>query len=185
MIGFCAAMILTFAAPNNCAVDVTVGPGDTLTAIAETHDTTWRRLWDHNDHLKHPDVLQVGEMVAVPRADVDVEPRPLPQPRVVARAARSRPEGDSAPPAASTAPTGTWDLLAACESGGNWHINTGNGYSGGLQWHPDTWQRAGGTNYAPSAWQATREQEIAVAEAWLARTSWSQWPACARKLGLR
>jgi hypothetical protein len=77
-----------------------------------------------------------------------------------------------------------WDRLSLCESGGDWHINTGNGFSGGLQWHPDTWRRAGGHEYAPHAWQATREQEIAVAEAWLARTSWSQWPACSRALGL-
>lgn len=91
--------------------------------------------------------------------------------------------------AAASAPvpytSSVWDRLAECESGGDWSTNTGNGYSGGLQWHPDTWDRAGGTRYAPYAWQATREQEIAVAEAWLARTSWDQWPDCSKRLGLR
>jgi hypothetical protein len=78
-----------------------------------------------------------------------------------------------------------WDRLAECESGGDWSANTGNGHSGGLQWLHDTWVRAGGLAHAPTAWQATREQEIVVAEAWLARTSWAQWPACSRRLGLR
>lgn len=77
-----------------------------------------------------------------------------------------------------------WDALSECESGGNWSSNVGL-YDGGLQFHPDTWRRAGGTRYAPYAWQATREQQIAVAESWLARTSWAQWPACSARLGLR
>lgn len=77
-----------------------------------------------------------------------------------------------------------WDRLAQCESGGNWH-HTGGRFSGGLQFLPSTWRAAGGTRYAPTAAQATREQQIAIAQSWLARTSWSQWPACSRRLGLR
>lgn len=90
-----------------------------------------------------------------------------------------------APPKPAVSARGVWDRLAACESGGNWQTNTGNGYSGGLQFLPSTWRAAGGTRYAPTAHQATREQQIAVAEEWLAKTSWAQWPACSRKLGLR
>lgn len=78
-----------------------------------------------------------------------------------------------------------WDRLAQCESGGNWGTNTGNGYYGGIQFSASTWRAAGGTKYAPYAHQATREQQIAIAESWLAKTSWSQWPACSRRLGLR
>lgn len=77
-----------------------------------------------------------------------------------------------------------WDRLAACESGGNWASTRGR-YDGGLQFHPSTWRAAGGTRYAPTADQASREEQIAVAESWLAKTSWAQWPACSRKLGLR
>lgn len=77
-----------------------------------------------------------------------------------------------------------WDKIAACESGGNWSSTVGR-YDGGLQFHPSTWRAAGGTRYAPTADQASREEQIAVAESWLAKTSWAQWPACSRRLGLR
>lgn len=82
----------------------------------------------------------------------------------------------------TTAPASTWDSLAQCESGGNWGINTGNGYSGGLQFSPGTWAAHGGTG---SAANASREQQIAVAERVQASQGWSAWPACAAKLGLR
>lgn len=78
-----------------------------------------------------------------------------------------------------------WDRLAQCESGGDWSYNGSSGYDGGIQFSPSTWQSAGGTKYAAYAHQATREQQIAVAESWLAETSWAQWPSCSRQLGLR
>ena len=79
----------------------------------------------------------------------------------------------------------TWDALAQCESGGNWGTNTGNGFSGGLQFTPSTWAGYGGTAYAPSADQATREQQIAVAERVQAAQGWGAWPACTARLGIR
>ena len=79
----------------------------------------------------------------------------------------------------------TWDAIAQCESGGNWSINTGNGFSGGLQFHPQTWTGHGGGQYAPTAAQATREQQIAIAEKVLASQGWGAWPACTARLGLR
>ncbi|HJD78508.1 MAG TPA: DUF3235 domain-containing protein [Corynebacterium pollutisoli] len=87
-------------------------------------------------------------------------------------------------PAAAAAPDSDWDRLAQCESGGNWSINTGNGYHGGLQFSPSTWAAYGGTQYAPYAYQATREQQIAVAEKTLAGQGWGAWPACSARLGL-
>ena len=87
-------------------------------------------------------------------------------------------------PAASAAPDSDWDRLANCESGGNWAINTGNGYHGGLQFSPSTWCAYGGGEFAPFAYQATREQQIAVAERTLAGQGWGAWPACSSKLGL-
>ncbi|MCY1238372.1 Resuscitation-promoting factor Rpf [compost metagenome] len=77
--------------------------------------------------------------------------------------------------------TSTWDALAQCESGGNWSTNTGNGFSGGLQFTDSTWAAYGGTGSAASA---TREQQIAVAENVQASQGWGAWPACAAKLGL-
>ncbi len=87
-------------------------------------------------------------------------------------------------PTASAAPDSDWDRLAQCESGGNWQINTGNGYHGGLQFSPSTWRAYGGAEFAPYAYQATREQQIVVAERTLAGQGWGAWPACSRKLGL-
>ncbi|WP_433871146.1 transglycosylase family protein [Saccharopolyspora sp. CA-218241] len=83
--------------------------------------------------------------------------------------------------AAPTAQAADWDELAQCESSGNWSINTGNGYSGGLQFSPSTWAAFGGTEYASSAHQATREQQIAVAEKVLAAQGANAWPGCTAK----
>lgn len=78
-----------------------------------------------------------------------------------------------------------WDQLAQCEAGGDWSINTGNGFSGGLQFTPSTWAAFGGTEYAPAAHMASREQQIAVAEKVRAGQGWGAWPACTAKMGLR
>jgi hypothetical protein len=86
---------------------------------------------------------------------------------------------------AQAATGSTWDRLAQCESGGNWSINTGNGYSGGLQFSPSTWRAYGGTAYASSAYLASRSAQIAVAQRVLASQGWRAWPACSAKLGLR
>ena len=80
---------------------------------------------------------------------------------------------------------GVWDRLAQCESSGNWHINTGNGFFGGLQFLQATWEGLGGLAFAPRADLATREQQIIVAERVLAKQGWGAWPECSRKLGLR
>jgi resuscitation-promoting factor RpfA len=83
--------------------------------------------------------------------------------------------------AAPTASASTWDALAQCESGGNWSTNTGNGFSGGLQFTPQTWAAFGGTG---SPQGASRAQQIAVAEKVQASQGWGAWPACSAKLGL-
>jgi len=81
--------------------------------------------------------------------------------------------------AAGTANASTnWDAVAQCESSGNWSIHTGNGFSGGLQFTNSTWAAYGGTAYAPQAWQASREAQIAVAERVLAGQGPNAWPVC-------
>ncbi|MFE4516182.1 transglycosylase family protein [Kitasatospora sp. NPDC056783] len=71
-----------------------------------------------------------------------------------------------------------WDRVADCESSGNWRINTGNGYFGGLQFDQPTWRENGGLDYAARADLATREEQIAVAERLAGRRGLSPWPAC-------
>ncbi|MFE4976282.1 transglycosylase family protein [Kitasatospora sp. NPDC056651] len=71
-----------------------------------------------------------------------------------------------------------WDRVADCESSGNWRVNTGNGYYGGLQFDQPTWRENGGLDYAPRADLATREDQIAVAERLADRRGLSPWPAC-------
>jgi cell wall-associated NlpC family hydrolase len=83
---------------------------------------------------------------------------------------------------ASAATDGEWDRVADCESGGNWAINTGNGYHGGLQFSSATWSAYGGGEYAPEAQKATQEQQIAVAERVLARQGRGAWPVCGGSL---
>ncbi|WP_042403296.1 transglycosylase family protein [Streptacidiphilus carbonis] len=85
---------------------------------------------------------------------------------------------------ASAADTSTWDAVAQCESTGNWSINTGNGYYGGLQFSDSTWAAYGGTAYASSADQASKSQQIAVAEKVLASQGPGAWPVCGPQAGL-
>ncbi|MER7181219.1 transglycosylase family protein, partial [Streptomyces hyaluromycini] len=79
---------------------------------------------------------------------------------------------------ASAATASEWDAVAQCESGGNWAINTGNGYYGGLQFSASTWAAYGGTQYAAQANQATKAQQIQIAEKVLAAQGKGAWPVC-------
>ena len=79
---------------------------------------------------------------------------------------------------AGAATDGEWDRVARCESGGNWAINTGNGYQGGLQFSPGTWSSHGGGEYAPSAHMASKDEQIAVAERVLGTQGRGAWPVC-------
>ncbi|MGW8973727.1 transglycosylase family protein [Streptomyces platensis] len=89
--------------------------------------------------------------------------------------------GPSAAAAGSPAGPGPdWERIAACESNGRWHINTGNGYHGGLQIDPATWRAYGGRRYAPRADLATRDEQIAIGERIVRDRGLSAWPNCAR-----
>ncbi|MFF1873866.1 transglycosylase family protein [Kitasatospora herbaricolor] len=85
---------------------------------------------------------------------------------------------------AHAAPVSVWDKVAQCESGGNWSINTGNGYYGGLQFSQSTWKAYGGGQYAPQAHKASKGQQIAVAEKVLSSQGPGAWPVCSVKAGL-
>jgi hypothetical protein len=127
------------------------------------------------DSLPEPVTIVVPEPEpqAVPTAP---EPAPAPEPVPHEEPAPATTHGLGAPH------NSTWDALALCESGGDWAINTGNGYSGGLQFHPDTWASHGGQGQAH---EASREEQIQVAERVLDSQGWGAWPACSSQLGLR
>jgi len=111
---------------------------------------------------------KVDEVVKVPA-----------QPQVVRVGAKP---GTEVPPVENGA---IWDALAQCEATGNWAINTGNGYYGGVQFDQNTWERQGGLKYAPRADLATREEQIAIAAVTQRSQGWGAWPSCTSRLGLR
>jgi hypothetical protein len=86
---------------------------------------------------------------------------------------------------ASAVSTHTWQRLAMCESGGRWHINTGNGYYGGLQFSSGTWRAYGGGHYARTADKATKKEQIRIAERVKRHQGWGAWPACSARIGVR
>lgn len=177
-------------------VIVEVKPGDSLSKIATDHQTTYNRLFDANPEIQNPDVIHPGQKIRIPAANEQLAARALPaapQPVAVAQPqkkatnqqpqVRKRTTARPAQPAqAAQVDGGVWDRLAQCESGGNWSINTGNGYSGGLQFSQSSWRGVGGSGLAS---QASKAEQIARAEALKARQGWGAWPACSAKLGLR
>jgi resuscitation-promoting factor RpfB len=115
-----------------------------------------------------------------------VETSRLPVANVVITPARDGMVRVGAKPGTEVPPVGqgaTWDALSRCEAGGNWAINTGNGFYGGVQFDQNTWERQGGLRYAPRADLATREEQIAIAEVTRARQGWGAWPVCSGRVG--
>ena len=165
---------------------VTVAAGDTLTSIATANQTTYHRMYDANTNIDNPDLIHPGEQLRVPNGDEQLADRPLPSTApatadTVAPVARTvsqtRPQVTAAP---AVADGSVWDRIAACESGGNWSINTGNGFYGGLQFTLSSWQAVGGSGL-PS--DASREEQIARAQTLQARQGWGAWPVCSVKAG--
>jgi LysM repeat protein len=180
-------------------VKVTIQPGDTLSKIGKEHNTTYVRIFDANSQIQDPDVIYPNNAVRIPAADEQLPNRPLPanapavaalpvtpaspvsvaQPSAASTAAPTAapaPKYQASQPAATNFASGNtaWDAIAKCESGGNWAINTGNGFYGGLQFTQSTWAGAGGLQYAPRADLATRDQQIAIAS----KLALSNWPVC-------
>jgi hypothetical protein len=122
-----------------------------------------------------PDPEPSPDPEAEPAPEVEPEPEPEPAPD---------PEPEPEPQVASggAIPLSTWERVAQCESGGNWSINTGNGYYGGLQFNLDSWRWVGGSGYPH---EASKAEQIERAEILHQRQGWNAWPACSRKLGLR
>jgi LysM repeat protein len=185
---------------------VTVQPGDTLSQLAIRFGSTILRLFYANTEIKNPNLIYPGEQLRIPSSDerltartvpgalaAVVQPTPqqstsestqtvaTPAPTVVTPSIVTPPS----PPVSavtSTTSSSVWDSLAMCESSGNWSIDTGNGFYGGLQFTLQSWQAVGGTGYPNDASPA---EQIAMAEKLLAIQGWEAWPACSLQLGLR
>jgi len=192
-----------FAAPAKPRT-YNVVAGDSLSSIAQDFGikglSGWRRLFDANRKIDNPDLITLGARLRIPAKGAELKRRSLPAPpapvvvapvappRVDSSASRSSSSTDtssaeSAPAPPSSAPSsGVWASLAQCESGGNWSIDTGNGYYGGLQFSLSTWQGYGGSGMPH---EASASEQIAVAERVQASQGWGAWPACSAELGLR
>lgn len=170
---------------------VTVQPGDYLTKLADENNTTALRLFYANTEIKDPDLIYPGQIFRVPAAGEQLTPRDVPQNTVVATPAPAEAAAAAAPtyrsrsapaPAVSSNDGSVWDRIAACESGGNWATNTGNGYYGGLQFSLGSWRAVGGSGL-PS--DASKAEQISRAQILQARQGWGAWPVCSIKAGVR
>jgi LysM repeat protein len=185
---------------HHAPASYTVHQGDTLSVIA-THAygsaADWPAIWWANRHqVPNPNMITTGQRLRLPAsghvsariahaalAAIPAAPS-APAPMPAQAQAGSAPQGD--PPAAtpvSTAPPASsgganWSAIAACESGGNWSANTGNGFYGGLQFTEQTWLAYGGGQYAPSANLASEPEQSAVADRVLAGQGIGAWPVC-------
>jgi LysM repeat protein len=162
---------------------VKVQSGDSLSKIAKKHHSTYRRIFYANVKIKDPNLIFPGQHVRVPNKGMKLKKRSIPGGYKVATTSHIANKPTVAPSTAANYASGStvWDRLAACESGGNWAINTGNGYYGGLQFTLGSWQAVGGSGY-PN--QASRSEQIKRGQMLQARSGWGNWPACSAKLGL-
>ena len=166
-----------------------VRSGDTLSNIAR-HEygkaSDWPAVWWANRHqVPNPGLITAGQRLRLPnnhhvkawltRAAQAATPAPSSAAPTSSTASAPASASPSALPAAGGA---NWAAIAACESGGNWSANTGNGFYGGLQFTQGTWDAYGGGQYAASANEASQAQQIAVAERVLAGQGIGAWPVC-------
>jgi hypothetical protein len=167
---------------------IVVSQGDSLSQIATAHNTTMLRMFYANTAIVDPNLIYPGEVLVIPSPNESLTPRQLPSDQAPATttsgsstAAQATTTAQTTAVNPSTQSGSVWGLLANCESGGNWSINTGNGFYGGLQFTLSSWQAAGGVGY-PN--QATQAQQIAIAEVLQSKQGWGAWPVCSQKLGL-
>jgi LysM repeat protein len=150
-----------------------VKSGDTLARIARSQGLgSWRSLYDANPSIKNPNLIFPGQRLNISSGSGQVR-----HSQRVSTSQRS-----SSWSSGSVASGSVWDRLAQCESGGNWSTNTGNGFYGGLQFTQSSWRAAGGSG---SPQNASRSEQIRVAQNLQKMQGWGAWPTCSRKVGLR
>jgi len=195
-----AVTISLHPAAHHAPASYTVHQGDTLSAIAAHsygNSADWPAVWWVNRHqVSNPNVLLVGQRLRLPasghvtaamahaaQAAIPAPPPPPPSPASTTPVSDSQPAPSAGAPVSTPAPASSaggadWNAIAACESGGNWSINTGNGFYGGLQFTQQTWLGYGGGQYAPSANLATPSEQISVGQRVLAGQGIGAWPVC-------
>jgi len=195
------AVTISLHPAAHTSASYTVHQGDTLSSIAaHTYGKSadWPAVWWVNRHqVSNPNVLLVGQRLQLPAsghvtaamasAAQAAIPAPAPAPDPPAPVSYSQAAPSTSAPVSTTAPVSAapsssggvnWNAIAACESGGNWSISTGNGFYGGLQFTEGTWLANGGGQYASSANLASPSQQIAVAQQVLATQGIGAWPVC-------
>ena len=192
-----AVTILLHPAAHHSAAAYTVKSGDSLSAIAASaygSSADWSAVWWANRRqVRNPNVISVGQKLQLPasghvtaqmaRAALAAAsasaPAQAPAQATPTSSQQSAPAASTQPAAAPAASSGAnWSAIAACESGGNWSTDTGNGFYGGLQFTQQTWLAYGGGQYASSANLASESQQIAVAERVEAGQGIGAWPVC-------
>lgn len=153
----------------------TVRSGDNLSKIASGYGETWQQLQNVN-HLRNPNLIYPGE-----RINIASHPSATPGKTGVRPIGPAKPSKPIAIPVPSTSDGVNWAAVAQCESSGDWSINTGNGYYGGLQFSESTWRAYGGAAYAPYANEATEGQQIAIADKVLHGQGIGAWPVCGKR----
>lgn len=184
--------------------NITVKKGDTLSKIAKKKKSTYIRIFNANEKIEHPDLIYPGDTLRIPGPNEKLENRSASIQRSTPRVSQAAPQNTRQPrpsqsqarsqqtqartqtvtpaPRSASSNAGVWDRLANCESGGNWSINTGNGYYGGLQFNISSWRYVGGSGYPH---QASKAEQIKRAEMLQAKQGWGAWPACTAKLNIR
>ena len=170
---------------SNEVQTITVSAGQSLTDIAATNNTTVERIFDANTAITNPDLIYPGEILVIPNTNQILAARPMPalapaSPATIVTASAS-PTAALTQPQQTSSGSNVWDEIAQCESGGNWSIDTGNGFYGGLQFSLSSWQAVGGVGYPNDA---TAAQQIAAAQQLESMQGWGAWPVCSSELGL-
>lgn len=184
---------------------VTVQVGENLSGIAASNKTTYVRIYDANQQIQDPDLIYPAEVLTIPSNSEQLPSRQLPSTAVAqtyVAPVSAAPDADdqvtstvetpaaTPTPVVSSNPTvqapavsggSIWDSIAQCESGGNWSINTGNGFYGGLQFTLSSWQAVGGTGYPNDA---SRSEQIMRAQILQSEQGWGAWPVCSVEVGL-
>jgi LysM repeat protein len=170
----------------------TVQAGDTLAAIARANGLDWATLYDLNaDQLASPSLIFPGQalqLTGTAPASTDTAAQTTTDTADTAAETTTTETSETTTTSSDpvepqgTVSLATWDRLAECESNGDWSINTGNGYYGGLQFALSSWEWVGGQGYPH---EASKDEQIARAEILLERQGWDAWPACSSALGLR
>jgi len=164
---------------------VRVHTGDTLSGIASRYGRTWQQFAEFN-HIADPNLIFTGQIFRIPPkrfqtrvALINIAPTP-----VVHHSVAYLPVTPTPAPVQTAANYGIWSCIAHYESRGNWSIDTGNGYYGGLQFLESTWLANGGAQFASMPQYTSPSEQITVAQRVLAQAGWSAWPQTSLMCGV-